>query len=99
MASRRHVAQAAQAVRALARTASDYGRREPVYGAVISTKPLVAQLHGSSLELDADALVLTQSVRRYDRDHTIDVGDTLVVSAMPNGDWLVTDVVSSKDLD
>lgn len=98
MAARRHVAEAAQALRRHARSAVEYHARSSSYAQVIAVDPLAVALHGSDEVLDDSQLSLTQWVKRYDLDHTIDVGDTLVIHEMPNGDWLATDVVSDKGL-
>lgn len=69
--------------------------RNTHYATVQQVSPLQVELHGSRLLLTEDDLVVTQWVRRYGYDYGLKVGDTVVVSHMPNDDFVVHDVVST----
>jgi hypothetical protein len=70
------------------------------FGEVTTRDPLSVDLQGSSLSLTEDEdLVLTQTVRQYDRDQGLDPGDLLVCVEMPDGDWVALDVVTGDEDD
>lgn len=88
---------AAAAVRGMSARQVDSRARQQDYAIVRSIAPLKVELSSSRLLLDDDDLVVTQWVRRYDLEQGIKVGDTVVVTPMKNGDFLVQDVVAAKD--
>jgi hypothetical protein len=85
----------------LARAFSDHAARHaraqhrgPYYAKIVALNPLQAEVTSQRIVLDEDDMVLSQWVRRYDWEYELAVGDTLVVSRMPNEDWLAHDVVT-----
>jgi hypothetical protein len=80
------------------RTARDVSDRKPETQLAVIRRlnPLQAELTESSIKLDEEDLSLAQSVRRYDADKGLAVGDALVVTPLRNGDWVAHDVVSEK---
>jgi hypothetical protein len=64
------------------------------YARILQLDPLQAEVTTNRLMLDEDDIVLSQGVRRYDYDYGLEVGDTLLVSQMPNDDFLAHDVVT-----
>lgn len=75
------------------------GVREMHYGVVRQVTPLQVEIEGRSLVLEEDDLVITQWVRRYGYDYGLGVGDTVLVSHMPNDDFVVHDVVSTDKIE
>lgn len=67
------------------------------YGRVIVRSPLQIELLGQRVVLTEANLVVTQWVRRYEYEHGLAIGDTVVVDRMPNDDFLVSDVVSTNN--
>lgn len=92
-----HVRAAARAIRRHVHDNQNRHSRHPRYAEVVATSPLTARLNDTGLTLSDEALMLSQWARKYDYDHTIDVGDTLLITEMSDGDWLVSDVVSDKN--
>lgn len=66
---------------------------------MLQADPLQVELQDRKLVLDDDSLVVSQWVRRYSYDHGLVVGDTLLVSQMPSGDFLAHDVVSTQTIE
>jgi hypothetical protein len=77
----------------------DQGARSANYAVVLQVEPLQVELTERRTLLDDSELVLTQWVRRYVYEHGLFVGDTLLVTQMPNNDFLVSDVVSSNRIE
>lgn len=88
---------AAEAIRAQAQHAVKALGRSADYGIVRAIAPLQVEMSSHRLMLEADDLVVTQWVRRYDLEQGIKAGDTVLLQPMPNGDFLVTDVIAAKD--
>lgn len=85
-------------VRALGRHAErsvEQGRRAAQYAVVRQVNPLQIELTQHRLLLTEDDLVISQWVRRYGYDYGLKVGDTVLVSHMPNDDFVVHDVIST----
>lgn len=73
--------------------------RHPVYAEVVDTDPIQVELHDTELTMEAgDDLTLTQHVRWYDSQWGVEIGDTLLVRQMSNGDWVATDVISETEV-
>lgn len=68
------------------------------YARVMRVSPLGIELLGRRVTLAEENIVITQWVRRYEYEHGLGIGDTVVVDRMPNGDFLVSDVVSKDDI-
>lgn len=99
MRSREGIEKLAHAVRKHAAASAAYNAPSRFYKAlVISKKPFTVEIVGTSIRLDADTLLVTNSVRLYDKDHGIRVGDTVLVFH-DGEDWIVTDVVAAEDAD
>ena len=73
--------------------------RTTEYAIVRTTDPLSAERIQGHETLTEEDLVVGQSATVYDKSEGIDVGDTLVIVLMSNGDWLVQDVLSDKDVE
>lgn len=89
----------ARALRAHTQQNIAQGVREVHYGIVRQVSPLQVEIEGRSLVLDENDLVVTQWVRRYGYDYGLSVGDTVLVSHMPNDDFVVHDVVSTDRIE
>lgn len=100
MSTRKSVKEAAGALRRHSRRVADYhyGDRHPQYATVLSTEPWEVELHSGRIVLTEEDLTITQWVEKYDFDHVVEDGDTVLVHEMSNGDWVVTDVVSPKSV-
>ena len=89
------VRQAGRAIRGRIENDVDRQQRVTRYAEVVRLNPLTAKVHDSDLRLDVnDDLVLGQWLRQYIEEYGISVGDTLLVSRMRNGDWIVNDLIS-----
>lgn len=96
--SRPGAQRAARAVRDHTRRSSAAHARHPHLAEVVDVDPLTVEPHDIRVELvDGDSLTLTQWVRAYDLQHTIDAGDTLIIQRMPNDEWVATDVIAHKE--
>jgi hypothetical protein len=73
----------------------DAGAKNSHYAVVRQVSPLQVELSHSRLILTEDDLVITQWVRRYGYDYGLAVGDTVLVSHMPNDDFVVHDVIAT----
>lgn len=69
------------------------------YAVVRSVSPLQVELENHGLVLTEDDLVISQWVRRYGYDYGLLVGDTVLVSHMPNDDFVVHDVISTAKIE
>ncbi len=90
------ISAAAKALRRHSKRTVKHHVNEPMFGTVVDTSPLLVDVDG--ILLDEDELTLCQQVRIYDRDHTIDVDDKLLIHALRNGEWLATAVISDKSV-
>lgn len=70
--------------------------KEPQLAVVRRLTPLQVELVSANLVLDDEDLTLTQSVRRYESNYGLKVGDTVVVQPVSSGEWVVSSVVSDK---
>lgn len=68
------------------------------YAQVRRINPLQIELLDKRVTVSEENLVVTQWVRRYEYEHGLGIGDTVVVDRMPNGDFLVSDVVSTNEV-
>lgn len=88
--------------RALARSVHQHAKthasqaRQNFRGEVEGLNPFSVAVLGTKFVLDDDDFDLTQSVRRYDKEHGIEKGDNVVL-LREAGQWLITDVVSDSD--
>ena len=93
------IARLGGAVRKHAAAAARYHAPNRFHKAIVrGVEPLVVELPSAAITLDADNLLLTDSVRKYDRDHSLRVGDTVLVLE-DDDDFIVTDVVSAATED
>ena len=67
------------------------------YAIVRTLDPLAAEVIGHNLVHDDESLIFGAWARKYDQDFGIDVGDTLVLVPVEGGDFLVADVISTKE--
>jgi hypothetical protein len=87
----------AKRMRDVSRRTLEHHVNDLMYAVVKSVDPLSVQ-GDAGLVLDDDDLVLGHTVRRFDHDEGLEVGDTLVVKKMGNDDWLAIEVVTDRDL-
>lgn len=90
----------ATAMRSVARRIFDHSAPTHDYARIdlIGGGKLQATVHSTGEVLATDELVLSYSVRKFDKDNALAVGDTLCVRQMPNGDWLAYDVVTDRTI-
>lgn len=69
------------------------------YAIVRQVSPLQVELASNRLLLTEDDLIVSQWVRRYGYDYGLNVGDTVLVSHMPNDDFVVHDVISAAKIE
>jgi hypothetical protein len=71
----------------------------PVSRAVItSLDPLALDLLGSDMTLGDDDVDFSQEVERYDASEGLNVGDTLTLMEVQEGDWIAVGVVSDTEV-
>jgi hypothetical protein len=68
------------------------------YARVMKLNPLGIEVLDKRVTISEENILITQWVRRYEYEHGLGIGDTVVVDRMPTGDFLVSDVVSTKDI-
>lgn len=96
--SSREVARLGRAVQKHAAKSARYHESTKVHRAIVrGLTPLVVELGGAGLTLDSATLLLTNSVRIYDRDHGLRLGDTVLVLDSGEDDMVVFDVVSDEE--
>lgn len=78
------------------RVAKDRESR-PIFGTVLDIDPWEVELHGSSVVLHADDLTLGRWVEQYHHWNGVEVEDTVVLSEMDDGDYVVVDIVTDAD--
>jgi hypothetical protein len=90
----------AVAMRDIAKRSLDHHAPTHDYARIdrIGSGKLQATVHSTGEVLADDELVLSYSVRKFDKDNALAVGDTLCVRQMPNGDWLAYDVVTDRTI-
>ena len=68
------------------------------YAVVLSVKPLKIAMLDSKINYDESLgeFFLTAWLRRYDADHVIKKGDTLIIGTMPSGELIAKDCVTQK---
>lgn len=98
MSSRKAAGRLARSVRSHSKRSVNYNQsnRAPHYGVVLSTDPWEVEMHDGELLLEADDLVVTQWVEKYHVLYGVDVGDTVVITEMRDGDWMLSDVISDN---
>lgn len=98
---------AAQAAADLARRHVRVFGRPIEVGIVRTVKPLSVELIESALSstdgvesfvLREDGLTLSATVRRYDQDHLLKVGDALAVIQLSSEDFLALDVITDQEV-
>jgi hypothetical protein len=85
----------ARALRSHSGRLIESARRETHFAVVRQANPLQVEIEDHGLVLDEEDLHVTQWVRRYDYDHNLQVGDTVLVAHMPNDDFVVHDVIGT----
>jgi hypothetical protein len=85
-----------QALTAHSRRNIRYHVKQPLFAVVLRLNPLQVEFTESRLVLDDDDLTIAQSVRKYDLDHGLKVGDTVLVQPVGDGDYVIVAVVSEK---
>lgn len=65
---------------------------------IVSLDPLSLDLLGSDMTLDDDDVDLSQEVARYDASEGLEVGDTLTLMEVEEGDWVAVGVVSDTEV-
>lgn len=97
--ARQGVQRAAGAAREHSRRVAVASARHPLMADVVAVDPLTVTPHGVDARLvEDDSLTLSQWVRFYDVQHTIDVGDTVIVQRLGDDEWVAVDVIADKDL-
>lgn len=92
------VRRAAVAAREHSRRVATGQARAPRMADVVKVSPLTVEPHGIDVRLvEEDSLTLSQWVRYYDAQHTIAVGDTLVVQRIGDDEWVALDVIADED--
>lgn len=93
----REMGQAAVALRGMVRRVVEDIVQQNVVGVVVKASPLEVKIAGGSHTLREDEnLVLSHAVRKYDYDHGLEVGDSVLL--VPAGDdYLAAAVVSEKE--
>jgi hypothetical protein len=68
------------------------------YAVVLKTKPLKIAMLDSRImyEEELDEFYLSAWLRRYDADHEIQKGDTLIIGTLPSGELIAKDCVTRK---
>lgn len=97
MARERHVKSVAQAIRRHGERNARYHNRGHHYAIVTETDPIEVELADGRTALQGNGLLLSQWVEKYDLEHSVDVGDTLLVTLI-HDDWVAVDVLSDKEL-
>jgi hypothetical protein len=90
----------ARGMRNLAHRSVDHKVSDLDYAVVTGVHPLAAR-HEGGFDLDEDDLVLGYSVRKWDADHSLAVGDTLVVKrkrTSDGDDWIALDVITDREV-
>ena len=71
--------------------------RVPQRAVVLDTDPLEVELTHSRLVLDNEDLIIAQSVRQYESDYGIEVGDGLVLLPVAGDEWVAAAVIGEQD--
>jgi Collagen triple helix repeat (20 copies) len=71
--------------------------RVPQRAIVLDTEPLEVELTHSRLVLDNEDLIISQSVRQYESDYGINVGDGLVLVPVEGDEWVAAAVIGEQD--
>lgn len=90
------VRRAAASLRNHSRRAISWQTKEVQMAVVRQIDPIAVEVTESHLYLDDDDLTLSQDVRVYERQYGLKVGDTVTVTPIGRGDYVVSDVVSDK---
>lgn len=86
---------------AIRRGAQRHSERKghPVSRAIIlSLDPLELDLLGSDMTLNDDDVDFSQEVERYDASEGLNVGDTLSLIEVEEGDWIAVGVISDTEV-
>lgn len=59
------------------------------------TSGFAVEIPEHGFTIDADNLLVGHSVKQFDTDYGLKVGDSLAIHATPGGDWVATDVLSA----
>jgi hypothetical protein len=95
--ARSGVRRAVVAARAHSTRVAGAQARHPLMADVVGVGPLTVEPHGIDARLvEDDSLTLSQWVRYYDAAHTIDVGDTILVQALGDDEWVALEVIADK---
>lgn len=65
---------------------------------VVTASPLLVELLGNDVEIDAEHLLLGAWPRFFDRVWGIAPGDTVLLTRLNDGNWYVIDVLTQSDL-
>jgi hypothetical protein len=71
--------------------------RVPQRAVVLDTEPLEVELTHSRLVLDNEDLIISQSVRQYESDYGINVGDGLMLVPVEGDEWVAAAVIGEQD--
>jgi hypothetical protein len=71
--------------------------RIPQRAVVLDIEPLEVELTHGRLVLDNEDLIVSQSVRQYDNDYGINVGDVLVLVPVEGEEWVAAGVIAEGD--
>lgn len=96
MAESKHLA---RAIREHTRNGVSKLGHKLVKATVTRINPLGVELMRSDIVIDEEHLLLSGWLRHFDSRWGIEVGDTLLMSQLDDGDWYVLDVVSQEEFD
>ena len=88
----------ARAIRRGAQRHSERKGRSVSRAVITALDPLELDLLGSDMALDADDVDFSQEVERYDASEGLNVGDTLSLIEVEEGDWIAVGVVSDTEV-
>lgn len=95
--SERHIVRTALAMRALSQRTARHASQTPQRAVILRLDPLQIELAHSALTLDDSQFTLSHSVRKYDAQYGLSVGDTLIVTPVAGGDLVATAVIAAAN--
>lgn len=93
-ATRVAASRVAHAIRAGARRHEERNGRRVYRGVITSLAPLAIDLLGVDLALDALDVDFSQDVARYAASEGLQIGDSLALNEVADGEWVAVTVIS-----
>lgn len=84
----------ARAIRNTGLRAATYKQTPNLSGIIRTLEPLSVEITHANLVLEGDEVILSHAVRVYDWEWGLQVGDTLLFSTDPQGDYHATSVIA-----